>query len=207
MKTPINKFWYSFSLIQKELIFANRTANYKVQYNLCSTIDRRVTEVHPKLSLLIIFNINNTDSAKLIFLTKGKSSLKSIVEDLLSEAPSFPLWHYQSGIKPYKHSIISLCAYYRFLGSGNNIHQIYFAVQKIYKTTNKLHLILYLEMDKQLSKSVLQDLMRPILLCFLGDAYYQKHISRYRIVRRKYSRIRFIPLDELKPLIQYKTFN
>lgn len=207
MKTQANKFWHSFSRIQTEIIYANHSGNRNAQFNLCNTLDREATEIHPKLNLLIIFKINNTDSAKLIFLTKGKPILKLLVNQLLAEAPSFPLWHYQSGIKPYKHSIISLCAYYKFLGSGNKIHQIYFAVDKIYKTTNKLHLILYIEMDKQLSKSDLHDLISPILICFLGDAYYQKHISRYRIVRRKYSRIPFIPLDELKYLIQYKTFN
>ncbi|MDP2687018.1 MAG: hypothetical protein Q8O62_07340 [Aequorivita sp.] len=207
MKTAINEFWTTFSLIQKNLIFANSTGNQHHQTDLCSRLDSPISAVHPKLNFLIIFQYNNTDTAKLIFLTLGKPTLKLIAGLILAEAPSFPLWQFQAGIKPYKHSIISLCANYRFLGPETNIYQIYFAVQKIYKTTNKLHLILYLEMDKQRSKSELNDVMHPILLCFLGDAYYHQHISRYRIVRRKYSRIKLIPLDELKHLIQYKTFN
>lgn len=207
MKTAINKFWYTFSLIQKDLIYANQTANQQQQNKLCNKLAKKARKVNASLDFLILFQVKDTNTHKLIFLTKGKYTLKAIVAALLAGAPSFPEWNFQMGIKPYKHSVDMLCEAYNFLGVGTKIHQIYFTVQKIYRTTNKLHLIFYLEMDKQLSKSELHEVMHPILLCYLGDIYYQQHISRYKIVRRKYSRIRFIPLDDLRYFIQFKSFN
>ncbi|MCG2419740.1 hypothetical protein K8089_11965 [Aequorivita sp. F47161] len=207
METEISSFWNYFSLKQKNFLFARSIDDKRTQYDIYCVLDKLVRKLHPKLYILISFNKNDTPSANLVFLTKGRSTLKKIAARLLDKAPSFSQWHFQSGITPYKHSIIALCAYNQFLGTENNIYQIYFAVKKIYKTSNKLHLLLYLEMDKQLPKSDLHDLMHIILLYFLGDAYYFKHISRYKIVRRKYSKIQFIPLDQLRHLIQFKALN
>ncbi|MEM0519018.1 hypothetical protein [Aequorivita flava] len=207
MKKEVTDFWHTFSLHQKNLKYAFSIGDKSNLYQLYSALVRKIHNIHSQLDILITCDYEHSHCAKLIFLTKGKSVLKKLANACMDEAPSFALWEFQSGINPYKHSIVTLCAKYGFLGGENNIHQIYFALKKIYKTSNKLHLWLYLELDKQISKSELHQQMYFIFLYFLGDANYYNHISRYKIIRRKYSKIEFLPLDQLRHLIQYKSNN
>ncbi|MDC8000102.1 hypothetical protein POV26_03570 [Aequorivita todarodis] len=205
MKTEITKFWNYFLSIQMDLVYANNTGNLELSTDLINRLQCKAKNIHSELTL--VFQFSGGDFAKLIFITKGKYKLNAIVKQMLVSKPQLAMWQYQIGIKQYKRSITSLCKNNNFIDQHTVIHQIYFAVHKLYKTSNKLHLLIYIEMDKKHSKSDLHDAMGTILLWFLGDAYYQKHIGKYRIVRRKFSSIRFMPLDELKHLIHFKSFN
>ena len=207
MKTEITEFWNCFSILQMDLIAANRYEDFPLQTTLFTRLQTKATDIHPKLSILVIFQFDGSDTSKLVFLTKGDYKLKAIAEELLAQAPQLEPWVYQIGIKPYKHSIVSLCANYKFIDASTIVFQIYFAIERVYKTSNKLHLLIYLEMDKRHSKADLHDATDTILLWFLGDSFYYRHISRFKIVRRKYSAIRFIPFDELKNIIQFKHLN
>ncbi|SDV99407.1 hypothetical protein SAMN05216556_1018 [Aequorivita viscosa] len=159
------------------------------------------------MSIIIHFLNNGDEAIKLIFLPRANYKLKAIAARVIAAAPNIEPWQYEIGIKPYNHSVISLCAENNFIDSNTIVYQIYFAVKKIYITSNKLHLLIYLEMNKQHSKAELHQAMDSILIWFLGDAFYYRHISRFKIIRRKYSKINFIPLDELKNIIQYKALN
>ena len=207
METETTEFWNCFLSMHIDLIFANNVRDFDLEEVLFDRLLMQVAVVHPELELIIVYKINGGETAKLVFLTKGNYKLLPIINRIVKDAPQLDLWDFEIGIKPYKHSVLSLCEEHRFLGPNTTIFQIYFSVQKIYKSSNKLHLLLYVEMDKRHSKVDIHGAMYGILLYFLGDTFYHRHISRYKIVRRKYSKIGFIPLDELKNVIQYKFLN
>lgn len=207
MKTQIIKFWNCFLSIQMDIINANSVRNLELRENLFQKLFSKAVKIHPEMSIIIHFLNNGDDSIKLIFLPRDNYKLKAIAARVIAAAPNIEPWQYEIGIKPYNHSVISLCAENNFINSNTIVYQIYFAVQKIYITSNKLHLLIYLEMNKQHSKAELHQAMDSILIWFLGDAFYYKHISRFKIIRRKYSKINFIPMDELKNIIQYKALN
>lgn len=205
MKTQINNFWNRFIAIQIDLVNAASSANTNLLEKLIMDLLSYAAKIDPALKILFSFSSDGNSFSKLIFLTKGDYKLEAIIRVVLSKAPQLNPWKYQIGIKPYKHSVTTLCAESNFLNDHTTIYQIYFGIQKIYKSSNKLHLIIYFEMDKQHKKYDLHEAMENIFTWFLGDVVYHNHISRYKIVRRKYSAIRFAPLDELKNMIQYKT--
>ena len=207
MKTQITNFWNCFLSIQMDVINANNVRNMALRDKLLNRLHSNAGEIHRDIRIVFHFINNDDGSVKMIFLSKGNYKLKAIAAQIIVAAPPLNLWQYEIGVEPYKHSIISLCAENNFIDTETIVYQIYFAVQKVYKTSNKLHLLIYLEMNKQHSKSDLHEVMDTMLIWFLGDTIYYRHISRFKIIRRKYSKINFIPFDELKNLIQYKTIN
>lgn len=207
METEIKQFWNCFLSIQLDILFAHNHGHIKLRDKLFDKWFDKVVKIHPALRIVLLFGFGTEGRAKLIFLVKGNPRLNAIATKIIREAPQMELWKYHIGIKPYKHSITSLCAENRFLDHDTIIYQIYFAITKVYKTSNKLHLTIYLETNKKHSKFDLHQATDDILLWFLGDTYYYQHISKFKIVRRKFSAIRFMPLDELKNIIQYKHIN
>lgn len=190
-----------------DILDANYSGDIKLRDRLINKLFPKAEKIDPALRFIIYFPSNVSSSAKLVFLVKGNSKLKVIITKTILEAPVIELWEYQSGIEPYKKSIQSLCAKFNFIDQQTFIFQIYFAITKVYKTSNKLHLIIYLEMNKRHSKYDLHEAMETIFLSFLGDTYYYQHISKFKIVRRKFSAFRFMPFDELKNIIQFKHIN
>jgi hypothetical protein len=207
MKTEINEFWKYFLSIQIDLINADQNGNAALGNKLFENLHKKGKKIDRLLDFLIVYRIDGGSTAKLIFIPKGKYRLRAIAAQMLALAPKVSLWVFDIGIKPYRESIISLCAKHNFLKHDTTVYQIYFAVHKIYKTSNKLHLLMYLQVDRSISKSELHEAMENILLWFLGDTLYYKHISRFKIIRRKYSAINFIPMDEFINLVQYKSIN
>ncbi|WP_310993617.1 hypothetical protein [Aequorivita marina] len=204
METLINKFWNCFLAIQSDLLHANSVGNTELRNKLFGKLYAKVIQVNPGLQISVLFASNFPNSSSLIFIVKGNYRLKALVNKVLIDAPQLKRWQYQMGIKPYEESLISLCSKFNFLGAQTIIYEIYFAVSKVYKTSNKLHLMIYLETDRKFAKADLRAAMDNIFLWFLGDTLYYRHISQFKIVRRKFSRINFIPLDELRSFIGYK---
>lgn len=207
MKTEISLFWNCFLNMQMDLIAANNVRDLELRDKLFNKLFAKAIKIHPKLRIILYYFPIGTDMAIVIFLTKGNYKLAAVAEEIIAEAPAVYQWQYQIGVKPHKNSIISLCANNKFIDAYTTIYQIYFAIEKVYRTSNKLHLIIFLEMDKKHSKHELHEAMETIFLWFLGDVLYYRHISRFKIIRRKYSAINFIPLDELKNTIQFKSLN
>lgn len=207
MKTEINKFWNRFLAIQIDLIISAKVSDIKLLDKLINELLSNAVEIHSHLRIIISLLPKDDNPSKLIFLTKGDYKLEALIREVVGDAPQLPKWEYQIGVKPYKGSIINLCAASDFLGDNTTIFQIYFAIHKVYKTSNKLHLIIFFDVDKKHSKYALHEAMENIFTWFLGDAFYHSHISKYKIVRRKYASIHFTPLDELKNVIQYKNLN
>ena len=133
METQTSEFWNCFLAMQIDLIYANSVGDFELEEVLFDRLLEAGAVVHPDLELVIVYRINGGDSAKLVFLTKGNYQLVPIVNRLITDAPQLELWEFEIGIKPYKHSVISLCEEHRFLGSNTTIFQIYFSVQRIYK--------------------------------------------------------------------------
>lgn len=207
MKTKINQFWNCFLSIQMDILIANDSGKIRLRDKLFDKLFKEAVKIHSELRIIILFPSNGDASSRLIFLVKGNYKLKAIATEIIIVAPQMELWQYQIGIKPYKRSIISFCAEYKFLDYNTTIYQIYFAIKRVYRTSNKLHLTIYIDMNKKHSKSDLHEAMDNILLWFLGDTYYYQHISKFKIVRRKFSAIHFIPFDELRNIIEYKHIN
>jgi hypothetical protein len=207
MKTTITAFWNYFLSVQIDLIFAHRSGNLRLRDQLINKLYAKTLKINSQLRIILHFSPIETDGGKLIFLTRGNYKLNALAEVIISEAPLLDNWSYQIGIKPYKDSVVSLCANNKFIDPYTIVYQIYFSIEKVYRTSNKLHLIIYFEMDRKHSKHDLHSAMESIFLWFLGDALYHKHISRFRIVRRKYSAINFIPLDQIRNTIQFKSLN
>ncbi len=207
MKTKIEEFWDYFLAVQLDLLEATGEVELMRRENMMAVLYSKATSIDPKLAVLLMFPNDGSYLAKLAFVTWGIPRLKALADELLAEAPLLYSWELSVGVKPYRLSVIHLCEDYKFFERPTTIYQIYFAVERIYKTSNKLHLVLYIQMDQRYSKADIHSAMYEILLCYLGDFLFHKHISRFRIVRRKYSAINFIPLDELKNLIHYKSIN
>ncbi|WGF92174.1 hypothetical protein [Aequorivita marisscotiae] len=207
METKITDFWNHFLAIQTDLIETQCKENLKLHSELFDTLNTKAVKIHPKIRIFALYIMRENIRAKLVFPSHGNNQLKALIFKIVNRAPYSDFWEFQIGVSPYNGSIIQLCSTINFFDLPTTVFQIYFAVQKIYKSSNKFHLIIYMELDRRYSKFDLQAAMDGILMLFLGDVLYFNHISRFKIVRRKYSAIRFLPLEELKNLIQYKNLN
>lgn len=207
METAIKKFWTYFVSIQKNLIGASSVSELGQHDKFFNRLSLLASRINSKMEIIVHLKSLETQSASLIFLSKGNYRLKAIAEIIISQAPKLEPWKYCVGLKPYNHSVIKLCANYNFIDSHTAIFQIYFAVKKVYKSNNKLQLLIYLEIDKPHSKQNLHQAMDKIFLWFLGDSLYYRHISRFKILRRKYAANHFIHLDELKTTLLLRPMN
>ncbi|MCZ4319899.1 hypothetical protein O4H26_12970 [Aequorivita viscosa] len=207
METKITDFWNHFLAIQTDLIKSKCEDNLTLHSELFDTLSTKAIKIHPKLNVFALYIMREDVKAKLVFPTKGNNILGALVFKIVNRAPYSDFWEFQIGVTPYNGSIIQLCSTISFFDLPTTVFQIYFAVQKIYKSSNKLHLLIYMEINRRYSKSDLQSAMDGIFMLFLGDVLYFNHISRFKIVRRKYSKIRFLPLEELKNFIHYKNLN
>ncbi|MEH6764670.1 MAG: hypothetical protein V7655_09245 [Aequorivita antarctica] len=202
METKINEFW---ELFQKESIFILEGFKYgivpKEKFEL---LDYLLTNIHPKLQLLI--NRPPNGEVQLVLLTKGRLSLKIIITEILKRAPQNEYWTFKLGLPPWSSTLEELCKHYQFLGSDIYIYDIYFDIYKIH-SNGKVNLQIHMEKNKPLPKYFINERMRVLLLYYLGDSLFFKKIVYLKIVQKKYRHINFIPISELKPLLQFARVN
>ncbi|MAP80989.1 MAG: hypothetical protein CL526_07855 [Aequorivita sp.] len=207
MEKKIAAFWNHFSSIQNKLIASKVEKDILQHDKLFASIQNNAVKIHPQLRVLLMYSIHENNVGKLIFLTKGNYKIQSLILKVVAVAPTSDLWEYQIGLPPYSGSLSTLYSYFNWFKQPTIIYQIYFAILKVYKSSNKMHLLIFCEMDRICSKAEIRMAIKSILNLYLGDNFYYNHISRFKVVRRKFSNIRFLPLEELRNLILYKNFN
>lgn len=204
MLEKINQFWTCFLSLQQGIVKDIEKGNPRWKEKSFSTLNSTVTSLFPGLAILISHSSLPKPMVNLYFMPKGNPPLKIVVAEIIAIAPQLEAWQFHHGIIPFPHSVISLCFRRNFIDPETTIYQIYFSVHRFYKSSKKFHLCIYLQMNKSHPKAVLHEAMDNILLFYLGDDHYYRHISRYRIVRRRYASHDFLPLDELPNMIENK---
>jgi hypothetical protein len=198
METKINEFWEFF---QKESFFILEGFKYgivpKEKFEL---LDYLLTNIHSKLQLLI--NRPPNGEVQLVFLTKGRLSLKVIITEILKRVPQNEYWTFKLGLPPWRGTLEELCKHYQFLGPDVHVYDIYFDIYKIH-SNGKVNLHIHVEKNKPLPKYFINERMRVLLLYYLGDSLFFKKIVYLKIVQKKYRHINFIPIYELKPLLEF----
>ncbi|OAD90757.1 hypothetical protein A7A78_14175 [Aequorivita soesokkakensis] len=198
METKIKQFWEYF---EKESFFILEGFKYgivpKEKFEL---LDYLLTNIHPKLQLLI--NRPPNGEIQLVFLTKGRLSLKVIITEILKRAPENEYWVFKMGLPPWNGTLEEFCSHYQFLGPDIYIYDIYFDIYKIH-SNGKVNLHIHVEKNKPLPKYFINDSMRIFLLYYLGDRLFFKKIVYLKIVQKKYRHINFIPIYELKTLLEF----
>ena len=203
MKTKIDEFWTRFSEFQFDLLVANAYGNRDTASSLYYLIEAELAILKKGLQFIVSFDREKL-KGKLILLPKGKTQLKILCLRLLQEAPILPNWEYQLGIKPFKGDLTEFSISQIDFDLQIIADQLYINILKIYKSSNKLHLEVYVQTDqKGLSKHDLNQAVDNILLWYLGDEYYFTRISRVKIIRRKFKNRNFIPLYALRDFLDY----
>lgn len=198
METKIKQFWEYF---EKESFFILEGIKYGIipekKFDLLHYL---LQNIHPKLQLLI--NRPPNGAVELVFLTKGRISLKIIIAEILKRAPQSQDWTFKMGLPPWKGSLEVFCKHYQFLGPDIYVFDIYFDICKIH-SNGKVNLQIHVEKNKPLSKDFTNNSMQAFLLYYLGDQLFFKKITRIKIIQRKYRQINFIPISELKSLLEF----
>ncbi|MGB3345603.1 MAG: hypothetical protein WBA61_16960 [Aequorivita sp.] len=207
MRTKINNFWKTFLAVQFDFFIAKKTGNYELGYESYTQLGVAMTEIEEEMGFLIVYVSNKKEKARIYFITRGKVHLKELAALIVSQAPILEAWDFQAGLPAYRGSTTSLWSEFKFFGDDVYVKQVYVSVHNISKTYHKIHLTIYVDMNKSFSKSQLRPVMETFLKVFLGEDDYFRHIGRIRMVRRKFSKINFSPVEELKNLIAYKSVN
>lgn len=198
METKIKQFWEYF---EKESFHILEGLKYglvpKEKFILLHYL---LTNIHPKLQLLI--NRPPNGEVQLVFLTKGKLGLKIIITEILKRAPQNGYFTFKLGLPPWSGTLEHFCNHYKFLGPDVHIYDIYFDIYKIH-SNGKVNLQIHVEKNKPLPKYLINDSMKSFLLYYLGDQLFFKKILYLKIVQKKYRHINFIPITELKTLLQF----
>jgi len=198
MESKIKQFWEYF---EKESFFILENLKYgivpKSQFEL---LDYLLQNIHPKLQALI--NRPPNGEVHFVFLTKGRIGLKLIISEILKRAPQNEYWTFKLGLPPWSGTLEDFCSHYQFLGPNVHIYDIYFDIYKIH-SNGKVNLHIHVEKNKPLPKYFINDSMRVFLLYYLGDRLFFKKIVYLKIVQKKYRHINFIPISELKTLLEF----
>jgi hypothetical protein len=198
METKIKQFWEYF---EKESFFILEGFKYGiVPKEKFALLDYLLTNIHPKLQLLM--NRPPNGEIQLIFLSKGRLSLKIIISEILKKAPQNDHCTFKLGLPSWNAGLENLNNHYRFFGPDVHIFDVYFDVYKIY-SNGKVNLHIHVEKNKPLPKYFINERMRVLLLYYLGDQLFFKKIVYLKIVQKKYRHINFIPISELKPFLEF----
>lgn len=208
MKTDVNQFWNFFQSIQSDLINAVYSKNVGLSNILFQELLDTSEKYHPKLSLEFSVKTKVMPKAKLTFLHRGNKGLRKSIIALLQQSPQLPNWKFQLGIKPYKGSFADLCLEKNRLNPEFAISQFLVHVNDLYKTSNKFYLSVYVDtISIGVPKFALNYVVEDLMVSYLGEDAYFENVSRFKVVRRKFSRMNFITMYELKDRIQYKVLN
>lgn len=192
MKIFINNFWKKIEANQ--YLYLNQLRQSKNNFLYNPVLTYIVKTIHKDMEVVIL----NTMDPKIVFIIKGKLQLQKQALQIIKNKPPCIIFKTQIGIPPFKGTIQEFDDYYNPLGSDVNIFQIYFSVKRIYKTTKRMHLYIYLQCTGKFEKYILNPLARTCLILYLGDEAYFNTIAKIKIVRRKYNYLNLIPIDLLK---------
>ncbi|MDN3725396.1 hypothetical protein QRD02_13490 [Aequorivita sp. SDUM287046] len=197
METKINEFW---QLFQKESYAIYKDIKYGlVPEKKFELLHYLLQNIHPRLQLLI--NRPPNGEVQLVFLTKGSLKLKIIITEILKMAPHDDYWTFKLGLPPWRGTLEEFSNHYQFFGPGVHVYDIHFDIYKIH-SNGKVNLQIHLEKNKSLSKDFINNSMQVFLLFYFGDQLFFKKITRIKIIQRKYRHINFLPISELKPLLE-----
>ena len=163
-------------------------------------LDYLLQNIHPKLQALV--NRPPNGEAHFVFLTKGRLGLKLIITEILKRAPQDEYWTFKMGLPPWNGTLDDFCKHYQFLGPDIYVFDIYFDIYKIH-SNGKVNLQIHVDKNKPLSRDFTNNSMQVLLLYYLGDQLFFKKITRIKIIQRKYRQINFIPISELKSLLEF----
>ena len=198
METKIKQFWEYF---EKESFHILQSFKYgivpKEEFEL---LDYLLTNIHPQLQLLM--NRPPNGEVQLVFLTKGRLSLKILISEILRKAPQNEFWTFKMGLPPWNGRLDDFNNHYKFFGPDVHVFDVYFDIYKIH-SNGKVNLHIHVEKNKPLPKYIINDRMRVFLLYYLGDQLFFKKILYLKIVQRKPRQINFVHISELKTLLEF----
>lgn len=206
METTVTNFWNCFVKVQLDMLFAYNNKDEDLIYHLFKQLEDHPAIKEYGLNLIIFFPTNKDSKATLCFLTRGLKKRKSWANQLILQAHILDNWLYQVGLPPYENKNIPFFSYFSFIKERVYEHQIYVHIHKIYKTSNKLHLHVYMNLNQTgVPKEEINPFAKEMLLYYLGEDMFYKHISMIKTVRRKLTKVNYFPLRDLKNLIQFKS--
>jgi hypothetical protein len=198
METKIKQFWEYF---EKESFFILEGFKYGIApKEKFALLDYLLTNIHPKLQLLM--NRPPNGEIQLIFLSKGRLSLKIIISEILEKAPQNDQCTFKLGLPAWNGRLDDFNNHYKFFGLDVHVFDIYFDIYKIH-SNGKVNLHIHVEKNKPLPKYFINERMRVLLLYYLGDQLFFKKILYLKIVQRKPRNINFIHISELKTLLEF----
>lgn len=196
MEIFINNFWKEFEANQ--YLYLNQMRESQNNFLSNPVLTYIVKAIHKDMDVVILDTMN----PKIVFIIKGKLQLQKQALQIIKNKPPRIIFKTQIGIPPFKGTIQEFDYYYNPLGTDVNIFQIYFSIRKIYKTTKKMHLYIYLQCTGKFEKYILNPVARTCLILYLGDETYFSTIAQIKIVRRKYNHLNLIPIELLKQSLQ-----
>lgn len=206
METTVNNFWNSFIKVQTDLLFAFNNNNEELVYECYHQLNDHPVINKAGLNLLIFFPTPEQPKALLHFLTRGLEKKKRLANAFLEQAPALDNWIFQVGVPPYTDKNTPFSAYFPSIKQVVFEHQVYVHIHRIYNSSNKIHLHIYIDLGRPgVPKEVIKPFAAEMLFYFLGEDHYHKHISKFKIVRRKLNKVNYLPFRELKNLIQFKS--
>lgn len=197
------EFWECFLSIQIDVLIASHTGKTESMISYISELNRKLIKIDKHLEAVL--RAGDDNEAQLIFLDKGKPKLKKIVSQLLTIAPNVNNWSFKFGLDDHNNPDIPIQI--QIPDTRINITQenIFIYIHKSYKTSQKLHLYVYMEIQQSgIPKEVLKPVAHKMLLLYLGDRLYYKNVSYIKIYRRRYSKFNFMPLSDFKSLMLFK---
>ncbi len=203
MKTNEENFWEYFQKTESDLINAYHAANSIAIKKHFNKLNHYLQKIDDKLE--ITFHFRNNAINTFILNVRNFNKISDKIYNFWETAPKLEKWDYQVGLETYDESTRQLHLYYPKLGLNLTSNRVYVHIRHIFKSTNKLHLFIYLDLDqKKIPKEELKSLARNFLHVYLGDKYFFNHISRVKVVRRKFGNMNFMHLNELKKVIEFK---
>lgn len=195
MEEKIENFWKFIIDQQDHYLHGLKRENKNFLLN--PLLDKELQIISKNLKAIIL----NDNHPKIVFITKGNSYLKNVAFQIIQRIPKRIYLKPQIGIPPYPGNFQALNSSYSFLNQKNPIFQIYFSVHKIYPSSGKFHLNIFMSSYNKTIKKEQHNALKIILLLFLGDDRFYKRISTWKIYLRNYKKLNFIPIDQLKHLL------
>jgi len=204
MKTNAINFWNYFLEVQAEIILAYSSGDKEKLMVKVNRLLQHKSLLACDMELEIRFQ--SEFNAVIYFRTKGKKRKKHKAMTFITEAPKLDCWKFYAGIPPHNDKNNPLHIYFPYTDSLVFADQIQVHIEKIYPSTNKLHLCVYVELFKNgIPKSKIRSLAFEMLKHYLGEDDYCNNISKLKVSKRKVNSKNFLPLKELKKVLRFKT--
>tara|TARA_R110002072_G_scaffold4240_1_gene29922 strand:- start:8717 stop:9334 length:618 start_codon:yes stop_codon:yes gene_type:complete len=203
METYVNQFWSYFNTVRYDIQEAFEKQDKTALKLFVKKLTLKISKINDKLDLIL--NLSDNEKHSLIICIHKNTQLKPIQNQLINNAPYIDNWSFEAGVKPYSKKQ-PMGFYFEHKNMVVLSDQVFIHLYKIYNSSNKLHIHVYFDLGiSGVAKYQLKDLANYVLLFYLGDTLFYEHISRIKVVRRRLKSVNFIPLHELKHLIEFKS--